>query len=550
MSTPQPPSLPQDPEPWPHPREDDPGTPYPDVLVSPAEAARDGRPRRRRPLVLAAAATAVALVLGGVAYAGTRLWYGSGAEPESATPSGVAAFARLDLSPGFGQRLTIEKLLKKFPRSNGKDTIDGLKRGVFDGLDVDETSYRRNVQPWFADRVGVALWMDATKRPYTLIMLAARDESAARTGLSELQRGDGADKFGFAVRNGYALVAQGDQDAQAAAEAAGRDARRESLAASDRFRTDTGRLPARQAALAWGDLAKVQAVMRAATEEALADTAPGFRDTMPPSSPMLGGGLLSPGLGGLAPVGGLKGRVVVGAQATDNGVEIRYRGFGTAAAAQPANADARSTVDSLPANSIVAGSLRVGDLGGAFSGLIPDANEAIPEEALKDLSPAEAAQARKEMRQSRKRFEAVDKAFAALSAARISVAVTGTGGAVPALRATADTASADSAATLAGALKSLGDGMTITTSGDTVEVRTRGYAADRATLAGQALYREALDGTPENATTVLYVDVQRLLADTGPTDKDRRWAKAVKAVGLATGTEDGDLVGLVRLVVR
>jgi hypothetical protein len=130
-------------------------------------------------------------VLGGVAYAGMRLWYGSGAQPEEATPSTVVAFARLDLSPGLGQGRTINNLAKKFPQESGKDTIDELKKGIFEALDIDEAAHVEHVEPWFAERVGVAWWIDGQKRPYSLITVATTDESAARAarGSTDVRRG-------------------------------------------------------------------------------------------------------------------------------------------------------------------------------------------------------------------------------------------------------------------------------------------------------------------------------------------------------------------------
>jgi hypothetical protein len=115
----------------------------------------------------------------------------------------------------------------------------------------------------------------------------------------------------------------------------------------------------------------------------------------------------------------------------------------------------------------------------------------------------------------------------------------------------AETASAGQAATLVEALRQLfRDQVIVSASGSRVELTTKAYAAEGGTLAGEALYREALDGGPPEATAVVYVDVQRLLADQRMADQDRRQAQPVKAIGLATGTEDGDQVGLLRVVIR
>lgn len=555
MTTPPPPSTPGDPPPWSYPHETGfsaptpdvlaPGMPAPDVLASPAEQAQQNRSRRRMPLILTAVATAVALVLGGGAYAGVRLWNGSGAQPEEATPSSVVAFARLDLSPGYGQKLKINNLLKKFPKQSGKDAGEELTEGVFDALGVDEASYRKNVEPWFAERIGAAVWLDDTNRPYGLIVLAVDDEAAARRGLAELQHKDGAEEFGFGVRDGFALVARGDQDAQDAADAAAEDAARESLAASARFRDDVDWLPDRQTALAWADLGKLkdamtsvlQTVIGSDEEEAL----------FPPA--MFGGGLLGAGTSGGA-LAALKGRMVIGAQATDNGVDIRFRGYGMDSGAQAAAADARSTVDSLPANSVIAAAARAGDLSGSLAGILPDFDAALPEDLLKDMPPGAADELRQQLAKSRQQYEAIGKAYSSISGAKISVAVSNMDESVPALAATAEATSPEKAGALADAAKLLGDEVTVSTSGTKVELKTKGYAADGGKLGGEALYREALRGAPEDATAVAYLDLQRLIADSDMSDQERREAKAFKAVGIATGTEDGDSVGLIRLVIK
>jgi hypothetical protein len=522
------------------------------MLASPAPAMLQSGQRRRRPLILVAAATVVAVVLGGGAFAGLRMWNGSGKQPEEATPSTVVAFVRLDLSPGYGQRLKVNNLIKKFPGADGKDAAEELKKGIFDALDVDEATYRKHVEPWFADRVGFGLWLDGTKRPYGLIVLAVDDESAARTGLAELQRKAGEDRLGFRVRNGYALVAKGAQGAREAARVADEDLARESLADSPEFRGDVDSLPARQTALAWADLDKAGEAITAAMHSPL-DAIPGGKPEAEPDR----GVFLDPGVrvgtlpfGGL-PFAGLKGRVVVGAQATDDGVDLRFRVVGADAAALTGGG-ARSAVDALPGDSVIAGATKVGELDETWRALAPglEPNLAMPEELLKELPPDEAEQARQEMQNSRKQFEAVGKAVQALSGARIDLAVTGVDGDVPALAAAAETASSGDAAALAQALRLFGDDATVTTSGSKVELKTEGYAAGGGTLSGQALYRQALDGAPDNAVTVLYVDMQRLVADTGMTEKERRQVQPVKAIGLATGAEDGDVVGLIRVVIK
>jgi hypothetical protein len=530
VTTPPPPSTSGTPEPWSY-----------DVLASPAETAVQSGRRRRTPLILVAVATVVALLLGGGAYAGVRLWNGSGAQPEEATPSSVVAFARLDLSPGYGQKLKINDLLKKFPKRSGKDAGDQLTEGIFDALGVDEASYRKNVEPWFAERIGVSVWLDDTNRPYSLIVLAVDDEAAARRGLTELQRKDDATEFGFGVRDGFALVARGDQDAQEAADAAAEEAASESLAASKQFRSDVGWLPDRQTALAWADLAKTRSAMTSVMQAALGSYG---EDLLPPG--LFAGTALVPG-SGEGTLDALKGRVVVGAQATDSGVEIRLRGYGMGAGSQLAG-DARSTMDPLPANSAIAAAAQLGDLGGSLDGVLPDFDSVLPDDLLKDLPAGD--EAREELEKSQQQYAAIGTAFSSIGGAKVSLAVSKVDDSVPALAATAETTSPEKAAALADAARLFGDDVTVNTSGAKVELKTEGYAAEGGTLSGQSLYREALRGAPGNAAVAVYVDIQRLVADSDLTDQERREAKAFKAIGLAAGTEDGDSVALVRLVIK
>jgi hypothetical protein len=545
-----PPSEPLNPDPRSYPSETiHVETAAPDLLVSPAEEAAE-RPGRRSLPTVVAIATVVALLLGGAAFAGMRLWYGSGMQPEEAIPSTVVAFARLDLSPGYGQRLAVNDLLKKFPREGGKDTVDELKKDTFGSLDIDEAAYRKHVEPWFAERIGAGLWLDGKNQPYGLIALAVKDEAAARSGLAELQRNNGAEKFGFVVRKGYVLVASGGKGSQAAAEAAGRDADQRTLAADAQFRRGLERLPARQTALGWIDLAKYGAAMKALTSAALDGMPDGLaEDPMAGAIGPLGG--IFPGISGLTRADALTGQLILGARATDDGVEVHFRGFGTAPA-QVGPADARSTVNALPANSAIAGSLRVGDVGEALAGTMPGAAGPLPEEVLEGLPPGEVKLMRKQMQEERDRMQAMTQGFSAVSGAKLSVAVTKVGkdDDVPSFAASAETTSVDKAAALAGALKLVGDEVTVSASGNRVEARAKGYAAEGGSLDGQALYRQALEGAPEQANTVIYVDVQRLLAGADMTEKERGQAKAVKAVGLATAIDGRDEVGLLRVIIK
>ena len=153
-----------------------------DVIESPA-------PRTRRPLALALTAAAVVLVvlLGGGALAAARWWNGPvGTLPEDLVPGSVAAFARIDLSPGIGQRLKVEALLRRSGGS-GTKSIDDAKHDIFG--DPDAPIGYDDIASWFDDRAGIAMWADPqdTGKPVTLLVLSSRDDAKARTALTAAQ---------------------------------------------------------------------------------------------------------------------------------------------------------------------------------------------------------------------------------------------------------------------------------------------------------------------------------------------------------------------------
>src|SRR5262249_20207639 len=140
-----------------------PGPPQPQPVVwSPGVPATDefyyGAPepprrrRRRTPLILATV-TVLTLAAAGAAYAGFRLWYGSGSQPEEATPESVTAFVRLDLAPGIGQGRKLENLIKKFPSTMSTDErLADIEKSLLKSLDFEDVDFATDIRPWFGDR--------------------------------------------------------------------------------------------------------------------------------------------------------------------------------------------------------------------------------------------------------------------------------------------------------------------------------------------------------------------------------------------------------------
>ncbi|MGE5830797.1 MAG: DUF3352 domain-containing protein, partial [Micromonosporaceae bacterium] len=166
------------------------------------------RPRGRGGLIIAIALVVVLLV-GAAAVAGAYVWFGWGTtQPEQVMPGSAVAFARIDLSPGLGQRLKVDQLARKFPRRTDSTQVQDLRRSIVEGLDLEPLDYEADIQPWFGDRVGVALWSSGTSpRPCTLTALASKDDAKAATALAKVRdhREDG--EFGYAFRDGYAVTA-------------------------------------------------------------------------------------------------------------------------------------------------------------------------------------------------------------------------------------------------------------------------------------------------------------------------------------------------------
>jgi len=492
-----------------------------------------GRRRSRTPLILSIVMV-LTLAAAGVAYAGLRLWYGSGAQPEDVTPASAAAFLRLDLDPGISQGRRLESLLNKLPLE-AKDTqarLDLVEKSVLGDLGLSNLDFATDIKPWFGNRVGVAVWRSADKEPVALLLLASKDDAKATAALTKVRSRHDDGELGFVLAQGYALVARGERHAQAAAEAAAQEAKEHSLAKLKDFTAAVGTLPPNQTALGWLDLAAITKLMdvgRFGTPATLTG--------LPLAVDPLG-------------LDDRTGHVVLGAQAVDNGIEARVRVTG-ASTPPHAGRNVRPVLDALPGNSVVAAAISqdgsgwlnqsrnaVG-IGGLFGPGFFDG----PDSGDEMLDP----QAAKQMEEASRRFS--DGMAALLSSKLISASLTTIGGDPPGLMLTAETDSDASARKVVDGATALGPlGLTATTQGSRVEVKTRTYAPS-GTLADSALYREAMSGVPDTLFEAFFVDTTRLTAN--ETDrKTPRTLMPVKAVGAGFAVDGTDTVGLVRIVIK
>jgi Protein of unknown function (DUF3352) len=477
-------------------------------------------PRRRRgPLVIAAVVVMVVL-LGGGAYAGLSAWYGWGAnEPESAVPAGALAFARLDLDPGYSEQLKLAGVLSKFPKPDSGTQVEQVEHGLLDDLGLD---FNTDIKPWFADRVGFAAWIGHGGRPVALVALASKDDGKASSALESARTG--RTRFGYTVKNGYALLALGGAEAQADADAARAAVDKQSLADSERFSVAMDRLPGAHVALVYVDLAAAGA----AANGALGDLLP------------------TEELGTDAPdLSKLTGTVALTADAAANGVEVRFAGTGLAPATN-AGSDAKAALDAQPGTSIVAG---------AMSGLNPDASvtdslRGMINGSLFGDPTYRSGPSRAQVR------DLADGLVAFLTARTISFAFTKLDAAGPSGLVSADTRDSAAADKVDAAVRLLMQDappsarVTVEKQGTTVRIRI-GNPDLSGRLADRSLYREAMAGMPDRPGSAFYADVQQLVAsDRSMTNAERRQIAPFKAVGFAVSQHGDTVDGLLRVVIR
>ena len=476
---------------------------------------------RRRAIVIAAVAVVVLLLSGG-AYAGLRAWYGwDSAEPESAVPAGVLAFARLDLNPGYSQQVKLASLLSKFPKPDTGTQTSRIEHELLGSLDL---NFATDVQPWFAERIGYAAWLGSGGRPIMLVALASKDDGKAADALAQAQTRRGRDRLGYTVRDGYALLAVAGKNAQGEAEAARAATQKESLAGSARFSGAMARLDGAHLALVYVDLTAAGT----AANGALADVV---------RAPALTGSGAAPEFTKLT------GTFAVTADAAGNGVEVRFAATGLASTGV-AGTDAKAALDTLPAASVIAGTTAGLDPNDSATSSLTELLNGPLFDTSDDDGPTP-AQAK----------ELTGGLMAFLTARTISFAFTNLGPGQPAGIVSADARDTAAANQLKAAVRQLlqdspKSGVTVDQQGTTVRIQI-GKPDTSGQLADRALYREAMAGMPYRPGTAFYADVQQLVAtdQAVPEQVRRQWAP-VKAVGFAASRRGSNADGLLRIVIK
>jgi hypothetical protein len=561
-----------------------------------AEGVVAGRKRRRWPVVVAVVVV-LTLLLSGAAYGGMRAWYGWGiTEPEQVLPADVVAFTRIDLAPGYREKLQLADLVKKFPagqRKNGPSAaVDAAERRLFGGTGLD---FEKDIKPWFADRVGFALWL-RDGLPVPVLALAVDDDAKASRALAKARVGGRS--VGFTLLDGYALVVREADGGQSAAKDVAAAARAHPLAKDTAYRRAVGRLRVNSVAFAYTDLSRLGAAARAMLTSA-------------PDSQLYGG------WGGTIGLDGLSGTIAAGASVVDDGVEVLVRGSGLPASPAGDAVDVRAKLGAAPAGSLIAVSTngnqpttdgRDNPLTGALTGVLfgtlgfgflpggttpidpgtfpfdpgtdPFDPGTVPFDPGTGTDPGDhpptftidpktgeitaadpklqaqiQAQVKAQMEKFRREFEQrmkkVSEGVAAILSAKVlTLAVTALG-AHPAgqLDVQPRDAAGATALTDLGALLGGQSGLSVSQAGDSVRVSLGDKETSGGTLRDSDDFRRALGSIPGTTDLAAYLDVRPLLAASGASDAQRAQWAPVHAIGMVVGRDGAELTAIVRIVI-
>jgi hypothetical protein len=449
-------------------------------------------PRRRRTRWLVVFGTVAAILAGVGGYAGASAWFGWNiAEPETVFPGSTAIFARLDLSPGLGQRIALGRIAAKFPHSDGnEDVADALKRQF---LGVDRDTYETEIKPWAGDRLATGIWSQdrSAAQACTLTALASKDDQRAEASLQRVRARQQPGAFGYQLVSPYVLLAtcHAGRDSQSAVADAVAEGRTSPLDARSAFRAAVSQLPSGPVAVAWADLAPAAVI------------AP---DSVPHA---------------------MTGQAVAGLRASDTGLELAYRISGTGVP--------RPTVDVVPRLAQLPDTTVVGictDLNGAATAL----HDVV--QSVKTLLAGSA-------------FAAVGNGLDAILGSVVSVSIT----TQPDVswRLTADTGADTKARDVAG-LFGLGaalNAVSVQTSGSTVTVTRRGYQPGAGHLGELAGYRAAMPTVRGRPAAAVYIDLPHLTPSLRLTAEQAANLAPITGIGMVAADDGGTFSGVVRVLV-
>ncbi|MFF4774881.1 DUF3352 domain-containing protein [Microtetraspora fusca] len=234
---------------WPQPEELGP----PSAPPTPPVTAKRGRGW----IIALIAAVLVGVVGGGGVWAASVL-SGGGTQPHDVLPGNAVAYLRLDLDPAANQKVALFGIARKFSVTKDVFSGDDPREALFkvfreEAGDLAAVDYAKDVEPWLGDRVGFAVLPQTSEdRSGENVVLAVqvKDESAARAGLNKLGAGTKESGSGIAFRDGYAILARTQAEADQYAKAA-------PLSQNERFAGDTDALGEPGVLSFWADLGAI-----------------------------------------------------------------------------------------------------------------------------------------------------------------------------------------------------------------------------------------------------------------------------------------------------
>ncbi len=225
-------------------------------------------PRRGRRALIAASVAGVGVLAAG-GFTAFALLSGGGTQPDEVLPASAIAYVRIDFDPAAGQKVAALDLVDKLPE-DVRD--DDLRKAAWNLLAAEDSAlgdidFDTDIAPWAGDRLGLALLpaADVADQPVVVLAVQVKDEQKARDGI-QLLAGDAA--AGVAFENGYALIAQTQEQADAAAAAP------EHLSDDVEYRAALDRVGDPGVATVWVDLAAAEQSAQAAAAANGVDPAP------------------------------------------------------------------------------------------------------------------------------------------------------------------------------------------------------------------------------------------------------------------------------------
>ncbi len=182
-------------------------------------------PRRGRRGLLIGGAVAAVAVAGAGAYA-VASFLGGGADVADAIPGGALGYVSFDLDPGGKQQLEAYQTLKKFPSLDelmDQNAGENLREQLFTWLDTEagceDVDFAQDVAPWVGTTAAVSVVSGGDAEPKPFLVVEVSDEKAAEAGLKKLST-CGSEDAGWVIEDGWATVAESEEEAQQIAEEA------------------------------------------------------------------------------------------------------------------------------------------------------------------------------------------------------------------------------------------------------------------------------------------------------------------------------------------